>query len=549
MPELDQQLRAIIDASVPPLGLDEVRTRPGAARRSRWPVPTAVAIVTAAALVAAVAVIGRDAAQRTKVTTSPTTSPTPAAGWHQIAPGPLSPRSEAITAWTGSAFLVWGGQPQSGTTTDGAIYSPATDTWKPMARSPLTNTTGHFGVWDGTELLVWGQDWTGRTAGGNGAAYDPATDTWRPIAPNTIPAGTNLPVAVWDGHEVVLWTASRPDGTTRPVTTYQAAYDPATDAWRALPAGPLDVTNGVGAWDGTEALIVGWMYNAPNGVFPTGGKHSAAAYNPSTNTWRNMPALPWDQTEPASALTTAWTGTQLVAYTYSLHSARYSPTTNTWQALADLTLAAGECSPSSASVNGDVLASYCGQMAVYDSADSRWTTLASPVGAPPSLPVVAAGPSYLFWGAAPGTAPSPTTPTQTVAWLYTPASPLAPALGGPDCRPPSPITTAGTPEVHGTPEGATSLWGLVFGNIPLMVGEQVKFVWRMTGTGPLHVAPIAPDGSLRPLLSGPTRHPASSYQRPGDEWDTGITFDTPGCWTVRLTRTRGTATVYLDVYK
>jgi hypothetical protein len=105
----------------------------------------------------------------------------------------------------------------------------------------------------------------------------------------------------------------------------------------------------------------------------------------------------------------------------------------------------------------------------------------------------------------------------------------------------------GIPEVQGTPEGTTSLWGLVFATTPFSVGEQAKFVWRMTGTGPLKVLPIAPDGSARRLLSGPTPHTTSSYHRPGDEWDTGIAFDTPGCWTINLTRTRGAATVYLEV--
>jgi hypothetical protein len=103
--------------------------------------------------------------------------------------------------------------------------------------------------------------------------------------------------------------------------------------------------------------------------------------------------------------------------------------------------------------------------------------------------------------------------------------------------------------VQGTPDGTTSLWGLVFGSLPLKVGEQVKFVWRMTGTGPLRVVPIAPDGSTRRLENGPTPHTTSSYHRPGDEWDTGMTFNTAGCWTIRLSRTAGAATVYLEVSK
>ncbi len=461
MPELDEQLRAVIDASVPPLRVDRVCERAGAPRRrGRRTVATAIVVLTATGLAAAAIVVDRSGARRTKVTTTVTTVPAPATGWHQVPQGPLSPRTEAITAWTGSEFLVWGGESRSGAATDGAAFSPATGTWELMARSPLTNTTGHFGVWDDNELLVWGQDWTGRTAGGSGAAYNPVTNTWRPIAPNAVPTGDNLPVTIWDGHEVLLWTASRPNGTTRPVRTYQAAYDPATDTWRALPVGPLDVTNGAAAWDGSELLIVGWLTNAANGVFPAGGDHTAAAYDPKTATWRSVPAPPWDPAERGSALTVAWTGAQLVAYTYSLHSATYSPATNTWRALADLPVTAHECNPSAASVAGDVLASYCGQMAVLSGVDHQWATLASPLGQTSDLPVVAAGPSYLLWGAAPGSPPAANAAAATVAWLYTPAAPSVPLTtpreASPGTFPVWPMTPGPATPGFATPQAAAT---------------------------------------------------------------------------------------------
>jgi hypothetical protein len=93
-----------------------------------------------------------------------------------------------------------------------------------------------------------------------------------------------------------------------------------------------------------------------------------------------------------------------------------------------------------------------------------------------------------------------------------------------------------------------SLWGLIFGGaLPFRVGDQVKIVWRMTGTGPLAVTQIAPDGSTRPLTFGPSYHTSSSYHRPGQEWGTGFTFNVTGCWTIRLTRTTGAADAYFEV--
>ena len=104
-------------------------------------------------------------------------------------------------------------------------------------------------------------------------------------------------------------------------------------------------------------------------------------------------------------------------------------------------------------------------------------------------------------------------------------------------------------EVRGTATHG-SLWGLAVGpgKLPLRGGDEMKFVWRMTGTGPLHVVFSAPDGRPRPLVFGPEPHTgASTYRRPGDEWGTGLSFATRGCWHVHLTRADTTADVWLDV--
>jgi len=83
--------------------------------------------------------------------------------------------------------------------------------------------------------------------------------------------------------------------------------------------------------------------------------------------------------------------------------------------------------------------------------------------------------------------------------------------------------------------------------MPPRAGEELKIVWRMTGSGPLRIAVVAPDGSARPLLFGPERHTGSSYHRPGDEWGTGFRFDTAGCWHIHLMRTDTSGDIWLDV--
>ena len=103
-------------------------------------------------------------------------------------------------------------------------------------------------------------------------------------------------------------------------------------------------------------------------------------------------------------------------------------------------------------------------------------------------------------------------------------------------------------EIRGSSRDA-SLWGLALGPgpVPPHAGDELKIVWRMTGTGPLRVTLRAPDGTVRPLVFGPDRHGASNFDRPGDEWGTGIRFGSAGCWHVHLSRTDTSGDVWLDV--
>jgi hypothetical protein len=101
-------------------------------------------------------------------------------------------------------------------------------------------------------------------------------------------------------------------------------------------------------------------------------------------------------------------------------------------------------------------------------------------------------------------------------------------------------------------EGASrngSLWGLALGpaHLPLRAGDELKIVWRLTGTGPLSVVFSAPDGEGRSLVFGPDARLGSSWTRPGDEWGTGFKFDAAGCWHIHLARTDVSGDVWLDV--
>jgi hypothetical protein len=122
------------------------------------------------------------------------------------------------------------------------------------------------------------------------------------------------------------------------------------------------------------------------------------------------------------------------------------------------------------------------------------------------------------------------------------------ASSGAPCRAPSTFTPERENEVRGATRSG-SLFGLLFGErVPPRARDEIKIVWRMTGTGPLKVRLVGPNGRRKPLTFGPTAHGmGSSYQRPGDEWGTGFRFDSSGCWHIRLTRSDNVGDVWLDV--
>jgi hypothetical protein len=121
-------------------------------------------------------------------------------------------------------------------------------------------------------------------------------------------------------------------------------------------------------------------------------------------------------------------------------------------------------------------------------------------------------------------------------------------LGAPGCRPASPVSFSGFPQVQGTGRGATR-WGLLILAHPLppRVGDEEKTVWRMTGTEPLTLEAIGPGGITRRPIWGPDQHEGSSWNKPGDEWGAGYVFTAPGCWDLRAARGSATGDVWIRV--
>ena len=96
--------------------------------------------------------------------------------------------------------------------------------------------------------------------------------------------------------------------------------------------------------------------------------------------------------------------------------------------------------------------------------------------------------------------------------------------------------TSGFPEIQGRSDTQT-LWALLFPyHLPVWSDEDLKIVWRMTGTGDFNLKAQHIDGTVILPMWGPEEHGGSSWQRPGDEWGTGFHFPEAGCWRILVQR-------------
>jgi hypothetical protein len=77
-----------------------------------------------------------------------------------------------------------------------------------------------------------------------------------------------------------------------------------------------------------------------------------------------------------------------------------------------------------------------------------------------------------------------------------------------------------------------------------------KTVWRLDGPntfGTPTFALIGPAGQTGRLNWGPAYHNSSSWNRPGQEFGTGLVFPSAGCWDVHVTLGQLTGDVYVEV--
>lgn len=247
--------------------------------------------------------------------------------WRHLSRGPLESSAGRTAVWTGEGMLVWGGESGDGghaKPDNGAAYDPRADRWTELPSSPYWSLASHSAIWTGEEMIVWGGVGVGMYD--RGAAFDPRSGAWRTIAAAPLEA-RHRHTAVWTGEEMLVWGGQ---GQAGPLAT-GAAYDPDADSWRELPRAPLSERDFHAAvWTGEEMIVGGGWDEANGKVFRL---FDGAAYDPASDTWRDLPRAPVRAGVPGSPV--AWTGQEMVVVGTGGELAAYSPKENEWVTLPE----------------------------------------------------------------------------------------------------------------------------------------------------------------------------------------------------------------------
>lgn len=341
----DQLSRALTTlAQVPcPLGWADVEARatgPDPTLRSGAPPRRRVRRVTVAVAVAAATLtaVGLVATWRVsspgedRTRTGP--APTTAAGSTTTAPATRTLRTFPVTAFTGTEYLVWGGEAGDDDVSaraDGFAVDMRTGDVRPIPAAPIDPRTGATGVWTGSELIVCCG--TGRADGypadtRSAAAWDPASGRWRPLARPPASVARSFPAAAWTG-ELMVVVATGPAVAT---------YDPATDRWTEVAAPSAVDRRPEAVWTGTEVVL--WDSRYGSGSRPPDGAVADRGWRwaPGRAAWEPLPDLPPGARTELGGI--AWSGDEVVVWGLSTDDgrtgvgARWRPGDDRWRPVA-----------------------------------------------------------------------------------------------------------------------------------------------------------------------------------------------------------------------
>jgi N-acetylneuraminic acid mutarotase len=208
--------------------------------------------------------------------------------WRVRTPMPEGGTHNSIAVLDGKVYIVGGFAGRQHTLPTASVYSydPASDTWRklaplsgPRAAISLTAVDGKVHAFGGR---VMGEDMTIATHD----VYDPKTDKWTSASP--MPSSRDH-AGIWVVDGKVHIFGGRTAGAETNVTLHEV-YDPKTDKWST--AAPMPVALSSSAYGEYRGLLfmAGGECNMANGARKTFDDN--LAYDPKTNAWRKLAALP-----------------------------------------------------------------------------------------------------------------------------------------------------------------------------------------------------------------------------------------------------------------
>ncbi len=308
--DLRDELRAYFDAMAADAVAAHEIDRP--ARRHRRRNLAIVSVAVVAVLVGAIAIMGvRDRGVThveplgppTAGPTSPTQGP-PTSDDASAAPWDVKWTQVADLGWTGNsdsakAVVVDGELLVVGTDGDGASNMWST-VWgirvgldgsnpRRIADSPLNGRAVSSLVWTGTELFVLGGS-NGTEIKPYGAAYDPARDSWRVIPAPSEQTDNPLDDVVWTGNTLIAWQMS-------------FELEVTGSSWHPIAPAPITPRREAAAVGVDDKLFV-WGGCDPGCTSverPPAGSRDGAIYDPASGKWTPLPPSPFVSGNGATA--------------------------------------------------------------------------------------------------------------------------------------------------------------------------------------------------------------------------------------------------------
>jgi hypothetical protein len=211
----------------------------------------------------------------------------------------------------------------------------------------------------------------------SGLAASPEPGTWKPLPAAPISPEFNARTSVWTGKEMLVFGRDQQtalDANGHPYATgalnVAAAYNPSTSSWRKL--SPPTKTSGFlslsSIWTGKEMLV--W------------GQGTHLAYNPTTDRWRQLPGSRLLSVHDGFG-TVVWTGREAIGWgggccgdAFS-DGVAYNPASNSWRALPRAPLP-GSQHPLGVWTGKAFIVVLGKRAAAYDPARNTWRRIATP---------------------------------------------------------------------------------------------------------------------------------------------------------------------------